>query len=90
MVEEWRRLRKLVSIGTVGGSDLVKQIEQLGDNGAPGGRLAGRTRRAARWRGAASAHQPVLCRHLSPSRRHPLHHPPAPSLPARLPALPQC
>lgn len=32
MVEEMRRLRKLVTIGTVGGSDLHKQTEQLGPN----------------------------------------------------------
>lgn len=35
MLDELRRLRGLVSVGTVGGSDLVKQKEQLGDDGAP-------------------------------------------------------
>lgn len=33
MVEEIRRLRGLVTVGTVGGSDLAKQIEQLGQSG---------------------------------------------------------
>ncbi|KAL4447471.1 hypothetical protein ABPG75_004690 [Micractinium tetrahymenae] len=32
MVEEMQRLRKLVTVGTVGGSDLHKQMEQLGPN----------------------------------------------------------
>jgi phosphomannomutase len=32
MVEEIKRLRGLVTVGTVGGSDLAKQIEQLGQS----------------------------------------------------------
>lgn len=32
-----QKLRTKVAIGTVGGSDLVKQQEQLGMNGANGG-----------------------------------------------------
>lgn len=32
MIEELHRLRKIVSVGTVGGSDLAKQMEQLGPN----------------------------------------------------------
>lgn len=33
MVEEIKRLRGLVTVGTVGGSDLAKQMEQLGQSG---------------------------------------------------------
>lgn len=33
MVEELHKLRKKVKIGMVGGSDLSKQLEQLGPNG---------------------------------------------------------
>jgi hypothetical protein len=36
MLELLRELRKKVAIGFVGGSDLVKQQEQLGVNGANG------------------------------------------------------
>lgn len=39
MIEFLKELRKVTHIGMVGGSDLVKQKEQLGDDGeAPGPR----------------------------------------------------
>jgi hypothetical protein len=34
MIDELQRLRKEVTIGLVGGSDLNKQLEQLGPTGA--------------------------------------------------------
>jgi phosphomannomutase len=34
MVERLKKLRGEITIGVVGGSDLVKQKEQLGENGA--------------------------------------------------------
>lgn len=34
MTERIAKLRKQITIGVVGGSDLVKQKEQLGENGA--------------------------------------------------------
>lgn len=33
MIEELQRLRQKVKVGIVGGSDLNKQVEQLGSNG---------------------------------------------------------
>lgn len=89
MVEEMRRLRQLVTIGTVGGSDLVKQVEQLGSNGrwaATGGTVG------VSWAGwlemiadadagskgllstASPTHPPTRpCIH--PSHHKPTHHP---------------
>ncbi len=51
MVEEMRRLRGLVTIGTVGGSDLAKQIEQLGQSGE---RLLWVLRLLGRFRGTGA------------------------------------
>jgi len=33
MIDELQKLRQVVAVGIVGGSDLNKQVEQLGPNG---------------------------------------------------------